>query len=109
MKGPRRIISNPPGLKDFWSTIPVENAIAFAGVETGKSRAQEQLNATIRGTTIPQIPGSESDSGTKMEAAAVLLMTLEIKTAISEKTKATPKTGIGRASILAIMMSVKPT
>lgn len=69
--------------------------MAFEGVDTGSNNAQEQLNATINGTANPHIPGSDSPSGTNIEAAAVLLMIFEIKTAMMENTMATPIIGIG--------------
>lgn len=62
--------------------MPVEKAMALDGVETGSSNAQEQLKATIKGTVKPQIPGSASPKGTRIEDAAVLLMMLEIRTAM---------------------------
>ena len=107
--GPKTIISNPPLRKFFCSIIPVENAIALDGVETGSSSAQEQLSATISGTAKPQIPGKANPKGTRMDDAAVLLMIFEIRTAIIAKTIPTPKRGIGRRSILSMMMSVNPT
>ena len=107
--GPKIIISNPPGLKLFCSTIPVEKEMAFEGVETGKSKAEEQLSATIKGTANPHIPGSDSPKGTKIEAAAVLLIMLEMSTAMMAKTTATPTMGMGNREIFSIIISVRPT
>ena len=108
-KGPSIIINKPPGLKLFCSIIPVEKEMALDGVDTGSSKAHEQLNATISGTAKPQIPGRESPSGTKIEAAAVLLIILEINTAMMENTMATPIIGIGNMDIFSIIISVSPT
>ena len=83
--------------------------MAFDGVDTGSSKAQEQLNDTIRGTANPQIPGSESPSGTNIEASAVLLMILDINTATMEKTMATPIIGMGKREIFSMIISVSPT
>lgn len=73
--------------------------MALEGVDTGSNNAEEQLSATIKGTAKPQIPGKDSPKGTKIDAAAVLLIILEIKTAMMENTMATPTKGIGSFEI----------
>jgi len=53
--------------------------MALGGVETGRNRAQEAQKATINGTAILYVPGNPSEMGIKIDAAAVLLITLLIK------------------------------
>ena len=47
IKGPAKPIKTPPNLNSFCSSIPVLKAIALGGVETGRSKAQDELNAMI--------------------------------------------------------------
>jgi hypothetical protein len=53
MVGPVNKVKTPPLVKSFWSSNPVANETAFEGVDTGNSKAEEQLNDTIKGTAKP--------------------------------------------------------
>ena len=45
--GPAKPISTPPNLNSFCSNMPVLKAMALGGVETGRSKAHEELKAMI--------------------------------------------------------------
>ena len=47
--GPANPAKTPPNLKSFCSSNPVEYAIAFGGVETGKNKAHDAANPITSG------------------------------------------------------------
>lgn len=71
----------PPSLKSDCFNMPVLKAIAFGGVDTGKSNAQEADKPIIMGRVIELeasiVRTNEMAMGMKIVVVAVLLMMLE--------------------------------
>lgn len=74
-------INKPALIISLLFSISVEKAIAFGGVETGKTIAKEHDNATTVASIIVFSPGITITIGIRRFAVAVLLINVDNKTA----------------------------